>query len=139
MKLCRIVITAAVGLGLLIGYSSLTYLYAQENKPSDVIDARSSNVSTNPNTGSLISPTMTETSPMSQLDILQLENLQLKMELLKKDMQILADAICTNAKFSRESCRINLAAGLVTGSKQVASSENAKTNTKPNANATESK
>ena len=126
MKLCRIVITAAVGLGLLIGYSSLTYLYAQENKLPD-------------NTGSLTSPTMTETSPMSQLDILQLENLQLKMELLKKDMQILADAICTNAKFSRESCRINLAAGLVTGSKQVASSENAKTNTKPNANATESK
>jgi len=96
MKLCRIVIIAAVGLGLLIGYSSLTYLYAQENK----LDK-------------------TETSPMSQLDILQLENFQLKMELLKKDMQILADAICTNAEFSRESCRINLAAGLVTGSKKL--------------------
>ena len=58
-----------------------------------------------------------ETVPMSEITILKLENLQLRMELLKRDIQDLASNACVAANLTRESCRINSASGTISGEK----------------------
>lgn len=58
-----------------------------------------------------------ETVPMDQVTILRLENIQLRMELLKRDLQDIASGACASANISKESCRINSASGTLSGEK----------------------
>ena len=63
------------------------------------------------------SPSKQEQVAIEKVDSLQIELLQIKIESLQKDLQLLASKLCSDAKFTRESCRVNTAAGLITGIK----------------------
>ena len=63
---------------------------------------------------------------IEKVDALQIELLQTKIESLQKDLQLLAGKLCSDAKFTRESCRVNTVAGIVTGTKIESQKEVAK-------------